>query len=328
MIGTLDDPKHRRHIVKLGLALAAGLVAGKRQANAQTPGDPYLQPFPGIGDPPLLVSAQRLRDLLDAPPQPIVLLDLADWPDYREGHIPGAVHSYWQETIERDSLVYGTVLSPWSDQTGRIAWLTRYGIGPSSYVIVYDHGDGRRAARLLWFLRLLGQTASSALDGGLDAWKQAGFPRSTGGNDPVDPPEAPVVHPQDGFYVVTGQLQEALKDPNTLLLDTRSEDERHDTVDGQYELGMIPGSVWTPWTDYVADQSGRFIAPDDALAKLQRAGATPERRVILYGRFGTDPDQMWLLLKLLAFPSVEVYDWGWVAWSEQGSTEKAGLPSS
>ena len=139
--------------------------------------------------------------------------------------------------------------------------------------------------------------------------------------------QPPVVNAQDGFYVVTGQLQEALKDPNTLLLDIRSEVERHDTVDGQYALGMIPGSVWLPWTDFIADQFGRFIAVDDAQAKLRVAGVTPDRRVILYGRFGTDPDQMWLLLKLLGFPSVEVYDWGWVAWSAQGSTEKAGLPS-
>src|SRR6476620_9894899 len=123
MIGTMDDPMHRRHILKLGLALAGALTIGNRQARAQTPGDPHLQPFPGIGDPPLLISAQRLRDLLDAPPQSIVLLDLADWPDYRDGHIPGAVHSYWQETIERDSLVYGTVLSQRNDQAARFAWL-------------------------------------------------------------------------------------------------------------------------------------------------------------------------------------------------------------
>jgi len=126
------------------------------------------------------------------------------------------------------------------------------------------------------------------------------------------------VKPQQGFYLVTSQLQTALTDTATVLVDIRSDAERRDTIDDQYELGQIPGSIWAPWTGFVSGDHGQFIPAADALQKWRDLGVTPDRQVVLYGRFGTDPDQMWLLLKLLTYPSVLIYDRGWVEWSSTG----------
>ena len=323
----LQRQLNRRNAIGFGVAAAASLWQF-RGVNAQATPESGNPAFPGIGDPPLLVSAEWLQQAMDANATPLVILDLGEWSDYRDGHIPGAIHSYWQETIERDSLVYGTVLGSPPNQSSRPAWLRRYGIGPDTHVVAYDHGDGRRAARVLWLLRFLGHDASSVLNGGIDGWKSANLPMSTEGNDPPSLSQDPVVNPQDNFFVDTRKLKIAMREENTVLLDIRSDEERHDTVDGQYPLGLIQDSIWTPWTDYVADDHGRFIDAADAQAKLNAAGATPDRRVILYGRFGTDPDQMWLLLRLLGYPSVETYDWGWVSWGTDGSTKKDHLPST
>ena len=320
MMRRFDQTLPRRSALALGLG-AAALLGGCASRSVSSVAPEPIPDFPGNIDTPLLVSADWLYSQLDNRTPNLVVLDLGDWPDYRGGHIPGAIHSYWQETIERNDLVYGVVLNQKdaetdeANQAKRIAWLKRYGISNDTTVIAYDHGDGRRAARIIWFLRFLGFPAGAVLDGGVAAWKGSGYELATSESSPPALTADPTVTPQEGYYLVTSQLQNALADPTTVLVDIRSDEERHDTIDDQYDLGVIPGSVWAPWTGFVADEYGRFIAPDSALADLANFGITPDRRVILYGRFGTDPDQMWLLLMLLAFPQVEIYDRGWVEWS-------------
>jgi thiosulfate/3-mercaptopyruvate sulfurtransferase len=331
MMRRFDQTLPRRTALMLGIGAAVLLGGCGSRAVSSVPPQP-LPDFPGNIDSPLLVSVDWLYEQLNNRTPNLLVLDLGDWPDYRGGHIPGAIHSYWQETIERDDLVYGVVLnqkgidSDEATQAKRIDWLKRYGISNETTVIAYDHGDGRRAARIVWFLRFLGFSAGAALDGGVAAWKGGGYELTTHESSPPSLTGEPAVSPQNGFYLVTSQLQSALADPATALVDIRSNDERHDTIDDQYDLGVIPGSIWAPWTDFVADEYGRFIAPDAALAKLADYGITPDRRVILYGRFGTDPNQMWLLLKLLAYPQVEIYDRGWVEWSATSGLAVDPLP--
>lgn len=331
MMRRFDQTLPRRSTLALGLgaaALLAGCVSNSVSGTAPEP----LPDFPGNVDPPLLVSVDWLNGQLNDRTANLVVLDLGDWPDYRGGHIPGALHSYWQETIERDDFVYGVVLnqkdidSNEPTQIKRIDWLKRYGISNDSVVIAYDHGDGRRAARVVWFLRFLGFPAGAVLDGGVSAWKGSGYALEKSESSPQSLPADPSVAPQEGYYLVTSQLQSALTEPETILVDIRSDDERHDTIDDQYDLGVIPGSVWAPWTDFVADDHGRFKSPDETLAGFTSRGITPDRRVVLYGRFGTDPDQMWLLLKLLSFPQVEIYDRGWVEWSSTAGLTIDPLP--
>jgi thiosulfate/3-mercaptopyruvate sulfurtransferase len=48
------------------------------------------------------------------------------------------------------------------------------GIGPETPVVVLDAQGGVYAARLWWMLRWLGHEAVAVLDGGLQAWRQAG----------------------------------------------------------------------------------------------------------------------------------------------------------
>lgn len=323
MMRRIDQTLPRRRAIELALGAAAIVATRPTLASAQA--TPTAQSeYPGNTESPLLVSAEWLNTQLNERTLNLVVLDLGEWPDYRDGHIPGAVHSYWQETIERNYDVYGAVLNQKDyntnedNQIKRIDWLKRYGIADDATVVAYDHGNGRHAARIVWFLRFLGHSQSAVLDGGIDAWQKMGGSIQKSEANPPALVTAPTVSPQDGFYLVTSQLQEALTDPTVVLVDIRSDEERHDTVDDQYDLGQIPGSIWAPWIDFVAGEHGQFLPAAEALQKWNVLGVTPDKRVVLYGRFGTDPDQMWLLLKLLAYPNVLIYDRGWVEWSSTG----------
>jgi thiosulfate/3-mercaptopyruvate sulfurtransferase len=331
MMRFLDHTLPRRAVLALGIG-AAAMLAGATSNPKSSAALQSVPDYPGNVDPPLLVSPEWLDAQINARTLNLVILDLGDWSDYRGGHIPGAVHSYWQETIERNDDFFGVVLNQKErdgeepTQIKRIDWLKRYGISNDSVVIACDHGDGRRAARTIWFLRFLGFPAGAVLEGGVSAWSDAGYSIEKSESSPRSQSADPTVNPQNGYYVVTGQLQEAISDPQTILVDIRSESERHDTIDDQFDLGVIPGSIWAPWTDFVADDRGRFNPASIALARLTDLGISVDRRVILYGRFGTDPDQMWLLMKLLGFSQVEVYDRGWIEWSTRSDLPKEPLP--
>lgn len=331
MMRRFDHTLPRRRALALGFG-AAAMLAGAVSYPKSSLALQSIPDYPGNIDPPLLVSPEWLNTQINARTLNLVILDLGDWSDYRGGHIPGAVHSYWQETIERDDDFFGVVLNQKErdgeepTQIKRIDWLKRYGIANDSVVVAYDHGDGRRAARVIWFLRFLGFPAGAVLEGGSSAWSDAGYSVEKGESSPRSLSADPTVNPRTGFYVVTSQLQDAIADPQTVLVDIRSESERRDTIDDQFDLGVIPGSIWAPWTDFLADDRGRFKSAPETLARLTDLGVSADRRIILYGRFGTDPDQTWLLLKLLAFPQVEIYDRGWIEWSSRSDLPKVPLP--
>lgn len=71
--------------------------------------------------------------------------------------------------------------------------LIRLGLSDDSHVIIYDSADGFWAARLWWTLRSLG-FASSVLDGGLAAWREAGLALTHGEAN------------QGGFNAACGEL--------------------------------------------------------------------------------------------------------------------------
>lgn len=92
---------------------------------------------------------------------------------YAESHLPGALYAH----LDRD------LSSPIRAQSGRHplpdpAWLyaklVAAGLTAKRQVVVYDDAGGAIAARAWWLLRWLGHEAVAVLDGGWQAWVEAG----------------------------------------------------------------------------------------------------------------------------------------------------------
>ena len=285
-----------------------------------------VAPFPGQTAVPLLVDAGWLQAQLQGGEQRLLVLDLSALRRYRRGHIPGAIHGWWQDTMEVDDPVYGTVLQPdnYTDQTQRRHLLEDLGIDDGIHVIAYDDDRGRWAARLVWFLRFLGHDKVSALDGGLAVWRGSGGATESGEAKPPDNP-APTIAPRQGYSIGDKDMPEWRTDPRTLLLDVRTDDEARDDVNNSLPIGRIPGAVSLPWTETLRDGTGRLKAPQELAALLVSVGATPDRRIVLYARFGVETAQTWLVLALLGYPEFVIYDRGWAGWASTPGNEIAPL---
>lgn len=287
-----------------------------------------VAPFPGNagGATPLLVDASWLRKILGEESSPDVrVVDLSPPRVYETGHIPGAIHAWWQDTIDRFYPVYGVVLSERQDPGARARLLTRLGIGEATLVVAYDDARGRYAARLFWVLRYFGHERAALLDGGLAAWRGAG---GAADRDEAKAPAVapPAVVPQPGFIVGTRELRDRLGDPGLVLLDARTPVEAADDLNGALRSGRIPGAVAVPWTATLRDEAGRLNPPDELAALFRAAGVAPDQEIVVSARFGVEASHTWLVLKLRGYPNVRLYDQGWAEWAARPELPIEALP--
>lgn len=159
---------------------------------------------------------------------------------YENGHIPGAFFM----DLESDLSGHKTGSNgrhPLPDPAQLAQTLLGQGIGPDTQVIAYDDNGGAFAARLWWLLRWLGHEKVAVLDGGIQAWLQAGRPLSRevptppGGGSLSEVPVLPVV--------TADELQRLLSGSQVMLIDARSPDRysgENETVDPV--AGHIPGA--------------------------------------------------------------------------------------
>ncbi len=307
----------RRHLlVSVGAVATVGLT-GCRGASIETVGPEAVADFPGLGDPPLLVDVGWLQERssgVDA--DRLVILDLSDLPTYREGHVPGAVHAWWQDWIDLYSDIYGVLLGTRHDPNARQDLLGRLGIDNASTVIAYDADQNRYAARMVWILRYLGLRQACVLDGGLGAWRGAGESTSS---DDADPREAgpATLTPANDWTIPWDEMVDRYADPTLTIVDVRTDDEADDDLNGLLHRGMIPNSIRHPWTNSLRDQAGRLLAPDALAGQFRDAGILPEEEVAVVARFGVEAGQTWLVLSLLGYERVRVFDRGWAHWGRK-----------
>jgi thiosulfate/3-mercaptopyruvate sulfurtransferase len=300
-----------RLLTRRQFTLAAGALAFAPRLVAAAPDQPYV------------VDSTWLQTRL-ASDSTVVVLDVSPLRAYQDRHIHGAIHVWWQDTMELNNSVYGTSLST-GGTSARAQLLQDLGIDDSTMVVAYDNDDNRWAARMIWFLRWLSHDAAAILDGGLDAWKAAGGSTESGSNDPAKR-GTPTIASRSSVFLESSRLVPRLQAGQSQLLDVRTESEAHDNVNGLSKIGRIPGSISFPWTNAVADH--RLKPADQITALLSQAGVTTAKPIILYARYGVEADHTWVVLKSIGYPNVAVYDLGFVGWQANPDRPIEPLPAS
>lgn len=234
---------------------------------------------------PVLIGTAELADRLGAPGLVVLdcRFDLADPAAgarrYRDAHIPGARYAHLDHDLSAPATpALGRHPLPGAEALARTC--ARLGIGGDSEVVVYDDIGGGMAGRAWWLLRHGRIGRPRLLDGGWQAWLDAGGPQQAGAPAPADTIEAPVVA-GGGCPVAT--IDEAAVAP--VLIDARAPERyrgAHEPVDPR--AGHIPGAVNRHWRDNL-DASGRFLPAArlaDAFSRLL-AGTEPGDAVVYCG---------------------------------------------
>jgi thiosulfate/3-mercaptopyruvate sulfurtransferase len=255
-----------------------------------------------------LITPSELSAALASPTPPVVI-DTRPAEQFAQGHIPTATHFD----------VWGLSLIDTNEASLRaFMWMIGHvfsfrGVTPDRSVVVYEADSGMRAARAYWFLDALGHPSPRLLDGGSDAWRQAGLALTTD----VHPPKATSWHGVlDLSKVAMWQdVAGSLGEPGVTVLDTRSDDEYFGRVARAARGGAIPGAVHIEWTDNL--RNGRFKPADELRRMYGAAGVTPDREVMTYCQGGYRAAHGYLALQLAGYGRVRNYTGSWNEWGDR-----------
>lgn len=254
-----------------------------------------------------VVSVQWLRENRDD----VTLVDVRWYLDgrsgleaYLEGHIPGAVWAGLDESLSAPPSVEGgrhPIPTPGAFAKG----LGRIGIADNATTVAYDDNGGAYAARLVWLLRLLGQSAA-LLDGGLQAWRG----QLEQGPVALPPTEREVVEwPGDAFRTAD-EIEKA-----SALLDARAP-ERYSgdsVLPTDVRSGHIPGAVSAYWGRNL-DEERTFVSRERLREHYGALGVTGESDVTVYCGSGVTACHDLLALELIGVRA-SLYPGSWSAWS-------------
>lgn len=297
----------RRTLLKTAgvAAVALALPACGNDRPPKLSASPATSAYPDTG---LLADAAWLAARIDDPT--LRLIDCSSIDDYRSGHIPGARHIWWQDTIEINNPVYGMLAG--GEPRERI--IREAGVRDDSSVVCYDASGGVYAARIIWMLHGMGFVRARLLDGGAAAWVAAGHTLTRRTTD-IPPGELKPI-PNEEVLSHAHDLSAWLTRPDVTVVDTRTGSERRETWYGRLRRGTIPGSRWLPRDQFLTPGSAPLLQPPGELRRrLLDSGidlSTPE--IIVFGLHGTLAALPWLAIAALGAPKVRVYDGAWAEW--------------
>ena len=226
-------------------------------------------------------------------------------------HVPGAVYAH----LERDLSEIGRQgqgRHPWPETRLFVERLRRWGIKPTSQVIVYDGGDGAIAARLWFMLRVFGHEKVAVLDGGWLGWTSLGLPVST----VVQPPGASFI---GGTYDVSrllldGDMVDDHLAAGGLLIDARARERfRGDEEPLDRIAGHVPGAINRPYALNL--EHGRFKSPVRLAAEYRELldGRDPSQVVMMCGS-GVTACHNLLAMERAGLKGARLYPGSWSGW--------------
>jgi thiosulfate/3-mercaptopyruvate sulfurtransferase len=262
-------------------------------------------------NPQLLVTPEDLaRELGAQQPVPTLLLDLRPAEAFAAGHLPGAVHLdlFGLSLIDTDPAPLRAFL--WMIEH---LFATR-GVRADRPVVVYEENSGMRAARAFWFLEYFGHTNARLLDGGCQAWVQAGLPITT---DVVRPKGTGWTGTREHGRLATWRdVEQRLNAAGAAIVDARSDAEYCGTEVRAARGGAVPGAIHIEWTRNLGED-GAFKPAEELRRMYEQAGVTADREIVAYCQGGYRSAHAYLALRLIGYPRVRNYVGSWKEWGDR-----------
>ncbi|ABK04014.1 3-mercaptopyruvate sulfurtransferase [Arthrobacter sp. FB24] len=236
---------------------------------------------------------------------------------YLEAHIPGAIYVDLPTALAgpADPCQGRHPLPPLQQfQESARCW----GIRDNDVVVAYDDTGSTAAARLWWMLRNAGMSTVFLLDGGLSAWRAAGYPVEGG----LEQASLGDVTLTDGAMPVIDAAQAAQWPGRGVLLDARAGERYRGEVEPvDPRAGHIPGAVSAPTAGNIGSD-GRFLPPEELRGRFTALGVSPDVPTAVYCGSGVTAAHEIAALEIAGFPAA-LYPGSFSQWSNDPANEVA-----
>ena len=262
----------------------------------------------------VLVTTRWLADHLTDPRVRVIEVDV-NANAYGAGHIDGAV--LWNIYTDLKDGNYELVDNDAIEQLVRAS-----GIVDESIVVFYGYGP----ALGFWLMKLYGHRDVRLLDASRETWQNEHHPWTTRAANPTTT-EYQLAEPDTTIRALRSDVQHAITDPQSMLLDVRTvaefRGERFWPSGGMEDggrAGHIPGAVHV-FADDLRDPHGAFLPTDRLAGVYASIGLDDGHDIISYCTIGARAATTWFVLTyLLACDHVRVYDGSWAEWGRTPTT--------
>ena len=278
-----------------------------------------------------LISASDLHSRLTAP-SPLFLFDCSnDLGDaelgprqYREGHIPGAVHMHLDAVLSDHEHGINGGRHPLPSRERIAKTLERLGFSSGMQAVAYDRQGGIYAGRWWWMLKWCGHDAVAVLDGAWAAWQAMGGAIETAQPAPRPASEGFSLKPPLVHMLSQAEVQAQLHSPDMTLIDARGAPRFRGEVEPLDPVaGHIPGAFNRPFTDNVGPD-GRF-KPADQLRQefLALLGDRSPESVVHHCGSGVSALPNLLAMEIAGLGRTRLYPGSWSEWCTTEGTPRA-----
>ncbi len=259
-----------------------------------------------------LVSADDLAQLMESAPD-LVLLDARPGDAYAASHLRGARHADLETDLSAarednaDPSRGGRHPLPTFDRW--LQTLGKWGISPSTTVVIYDDQQGANAAaRAWWMLRAVGHKEVAVLDGDWRALETTSdvpeflhlprYPATSWQLPLADMERVDQLRGDDAWRVLDVRSRERY----------RGESEPIDPV-----AGHIPGAINLPFAENMT--AGGFKSPEELRAQYRELfGDVPPERVVVHCGSGVTACHTLLALEHAGLTGASLYVGSWGEW--------------
>ncbi len=215
-----------------------------------------------------LISANQLNQIISDPSLRLfdcrfnLMKPYLGFEQFKSGHIPNSQYADLNKQLA-GPLTSTTGRHPLPDKTIFQNQLQHWGIDKDSQIVVYDDAGGAIAARLWWMCKWAGIENAALLDGGIQAWTEAGHKLT---QDEIKATKTDFVASyDDNLWISTEQIEHLISKSSTHLFDARAniryrgEKEPIDPI-----AGHVPTAKNIPF-DNNLNSKGNFLKPDQLL---------------------------------------------------------------
>jgi len=236
--------------------------------------------------------------------------------EYDAHHIPGARFFDIDDISDTES-PHPHMLPPAEKFSSRVRKL---GLGDGHRVICYDQNNFFASARVWWMFRAMGHNDVAVLDGGFEAWRQAG-----GAVEDLPPhfhaDRHFTVRPRRDIIRDISQMKQILAANSAQVVDARVAERFKGEVDEprpNMKRGHIPGAVNVPYTDVIA-ANGHLKSEAELKAVFSKAGVDIAKPIVNMCGSGVTAAILALAQSLAGHEDSGIYEASWCEWGLQGA---------
>jgi thiosulfate/3-mercaptopyruvate sulfurtransferase len=268
-----------------------------------------------------LITAQELKHLIDAKTPKLAILAAENNVEYRLGHIPGS-YQVDRPAIEAPPETQNGVSGNIINKEGFTKLAQRLGIDRDSTVIVYD--SKYDATRLWWAFTYYGKNNVRALDGGVKAWRDAGFTVDLLAPDSAKAGNFTAAVSRPALRVDTPDVLKLKNNSKAQLWDNRDRKEYcgEELKKGAVRAGRIPWGNHSDWALF-KNKHNQAEWLDAAVVKsvLEKQGYDVTKEQYFFCQSGVRSTQAIFALYLSGWSldKLHNYDSSWIGWSRDQS---------